>query len=110
MRAAFVVLAIALCAAAAAQQCKIDEDERLSCFGWWKWDTPDMCVERGCCSSKGANADAKWCYYGHPRTNYTTVYVIQGCHLDVGFANTAQNIVNLWFDEHLPRAATVGRA
>lgn len=34
-------------------------------------------------------------------TPITTVHVVQSCHLDVGFANTAPGIVNLWFDHQL---------
>jgi hypothetical protein len=89
-----------------AQQCSVPGPERLGCFGWWKWDTDEFCVERGCCMEKGDSAD--WCFYNSPKAKITEVHVIQGCHLDVGFANTAVDIVNLWFNEHLPRAAAVG--
>lgn len=36
-----------------------------------------------------------------------TVHVVQGCHLDVGFANSAVGIINLWFDQHIPNALKV---
>lgn len=39
--------------------------------------------------------------------NITTVHVVQGCHLDVGFANSAVGIINLWFDSHFPNAIKV---
>lgn len=35
-------------------------------------------------------------------TNVTTVYLVSSCHLDVGFANTATNIVNEYFDKYFP--------
>ena len=35
-------------------------------------------------------------------TNITTVYLVSSCHLDVGFANTAANIVNEYFDTYFP--------
>ena len=36
--------------------------------------------------------------------NVTTVYLVSSCHLDVGFANTATNIVNEYFDKYFPEA------
>ena len=88
--------------------CGLVESERLGCLGWWKWDTQSKCRERGCCTSP-ASQGVEWCYYPKARANVTTtVHVIQGCHLDVGFANTSVDIVNLWFSKHLPLAAKVG--
>lgn len=101
-----VVLFLAVCAHTSHGDCTESEDERLGCFGWWKWDTPKFCQQRGCCASP--ELKGKWCFYPNPRAAIKTVHVVQGCHLDVGFANTAQNIVNEWFDEHLPKAAAVG--
>ena len=37
-----------------------------------------------------------------------TVHVINSCHLDIGFADSAAGIINRYFDHHLPMAATVG--
>eukprot|EP00048_Salpingoeca_helianthica_P005546 m.89006 g.89006 ORF g.89006 m.89006 type:complete len:722 (-) comp13639_c1_seq3:776-2941(-) len=37
----------------------------------------------------------------------TTVHVVQGCHLDVGFADSAAGIINRWFTEHFPNAIKV---
>eukprot|EP01060_Flectonema_neradi_P006477 TRINITY_DN14382_c2_g2_i1.p1 TRINITY_DN14382_c2_g2~~TRINITY_DN14382_c2_g2_i1.p1 ORF type:complete len:722 (+),score=112.55 TRINITY_DN14382_c2_g2_i1:43-2166(+) len=39
--------------------------------------------------------------------NITTVHVVQSCHLDVGFANSAVGIINLYFDHHIPYAMQV---
>ena len=39
----------------------------------------------------------------------TTVHVINSCHLDIGFKDSSVNIINLYFDHHLPKAASVGR-
>ncbi len=36
--------------------------------------------------------------------NITTIYLVSSCHLDVGFANSAQNIVNEYFDKYFPSA------
>ena len=36
--------------------------------------------------------------------NVTTIYLVSSCHLDVGFADTATNIVNRYFDEFFPEA------
>ena len=41
--------------------------------------------------------------------NITTVHVINSCHLDIGFKDSSMNIINLYFDHHLPKAASVGR-
>jgi hypothetical protein len=35
----------------------------------------------------------------------TTVHVVQGCHLDVGFIKSSADIINLWFDQVLCPAA-----
>ena len=43
-----------------------------------------------------------------PDPSVRIVHVINSCHLDIGFADTAQNIVNDYFDKHLPLAASVG--
>ena len=41
-------------------------------------------------------------------TTIKTVHVINSCHLDLGFADSAAGIVNRYFDHHLPMAAAVG--
>ena len=38
------------------------------------------------------------------------VHVVQSCHLDVGFAESAPDIVNLWFDHQCVPASAVPRA
>lgn len=43
------------------------------------------------------------------RTHPTRVCVAQGCHLDVGFAATAPEIVNRWFDIFFPLAYRIGK-
>ena len=37
-----------------------------------------------------------------------TVHVINSCHLDIGFADSSANIINRYFEHHLPLAASVG--
>ena len=37
-----------------------------------------------------------------------TVHVINSCHLDIGFADSSANILNRYFEHHLPLAASVG--
>jgi hypothetical protein len=67
------------CAAVAAS-------ERVSCMGWWeRWLNGAECEARGCCF--GPSLDTlNWCYYPTANTAaVTTVHVVQGCHLDVGF-------------------------
>jgi hypothetical protein len=38
------------------------------------------------------------------------VHVVNSCHLDIGFIKSSADIINLYFDHHLPKAATVGRS
>jgi hypothetical protein len=45
-----------------------------------------------------------------PDASVKVVHVINSCHLDIGFADTARNIVNDYFDKHLPLAASVGES
>ena len=87
--------------------CVEPPQDRLGCFSWWKWDTADHCTQRGCCADE--KKLGKWCHFPNPKANVTKVHVIQGCHLDVGFKNTSQVIVNEWFSHHLPMAAAVGK-
>ena len=35
------------------------------------------------------------------------MHVVQACHLDVGFAQTAIDIINLYFDEFIPEVLLV---
>lgn len=69
-------------------------------------------MERGCCWDPNPLSlyEENYCYYNNPKTDITTVHVVHGCHLDVGFANTSVDIVNLWFDKYFPLAHKVGRA
>ena len=49
------------------------------------------------------------CYYpDHPAVPITRVFVVQGAHLDVGFADTAAGIINRWWYTHFPRAYALG--
>lgn len=92
-------------------------------MSWWKWDLAEQeCVARGCCFSeplelgneKKTNGTSLlpevWCYYPTRKEEITQVHVVQGCHIDVGFMNTAPAIINLWFHHHFPLAAQVGAA
>ena len=38
-------------------------------------------------------------------TEIKVVHVINSCHLDIGFADSAAGIINRYFDHHLPAAA-----
>ena len=39
--------------------------------------------------------------------NISTIYLVSSCHLDVGFADSAANIVNRYFDDFFPRAIMI---
>ena len=44
----------------------------------------------------------------HPEIE--VVHVINSCHLDIGFADSSQGIINRYFDHHFPLAAQEGKA
>jgi hypothetical protein len=71
----------------------------VGCWGWWETAlSASACEARGCCYEP-ADDTLNGCYY--PAANLaqiTTVHVVQGCHLDVGFIKTATDIVNLWYN------------
>lgn len=52
------------------------------------------------------NLQRAYCW-SKQETNISTIYLISSCHLDVGFANTAQNIVNEYFDKYFPDAIKI---
>jgi len=71
-------------------------------------DTAQVCAWKGCCFDAAGGANA--CFYPtHNAAPITAVHVILSCHLDVGFADTAANIINEWFHEFFPRALALGR-
>ena len=47
------------------------------------------------------------CAVASSSVKITSVHVVQSCHLDVGFANSAVGITNLYFDHHIPYAIEV---
>ena len=45
--------------------------------------------------------------YRQADKDITTIYLVSSCHLDVGFANTAANIVNEYFQKYFPEAVQI---
>jgi hypothetical protein len=45
-----------------------------------------------------------------PAAAIKVVHVINSCHLDIGFADSSQGIINRYFDHHFPLAAQEGQA
>jgi len=88
------------------------EGDRVACVSSWRWDFDQrLCEQRGCCYQPSLT-DLDWCFNDAPAgaaAHITKVHVVQGCHLDVGFAATAPEIVNRWFDEFFPLAYRVGK-
>src|SRR3989338_5223711 len=100
--------------AAAQESCAAEGGEREGCLSFWKWDvTKEACEARGCCWDAKAyekRGKEEWCYYGNGnRTKIDKVYVVQGCHIDVGFVQSMVNIINLWFNVYFERALVVGQ-
>ena len=79
--------------------------EKLECLSWWRWDSPSGCRERGCCSD-----DLLKCSYPKSKTPVGRVYVVQGCHFDVGFVKPSTEIINMWFHQFFPLAYQIGSA
>eukprot|EP00755_Sulcionema_specki_P036283 Sspe_Gene.106579::Locus_84648_Transcript_1_1_Confidence_1.000_Length_668::g.106579::m.106579 len=74
------------------------------------------CTDKASCSGHGeclangtCKCDAGWTSYNCSQVKITTVHVVQSCHLDVGFADTAMGIINLYFDKHIPNMIKVGQ-
>uniref|UniRef100_A0A6B2KYN8 P-type domain-containing protein n=1 Tax=Arcella intermedia TaxID=1963864 RepID=A0A6B2KYN8_9EUKA len=89
--------------------CAVPGGDRLGCWSWFKYDySQDKCVDRGCCWEESLDS-VEWCYYPHAKQQIQNVYVVQGCHLDVGFADTAPMIINRWFHNFFPQAYKVGK-
>ena len=51
----------------------------------------------------GTNAKHRWML----QQNISTIYLVSSCHLDVGFADSAANIVNRYFDFFFPEAILI---
>jgi hypothetical protein len=87
-----LVLVVALGCVAAAPTCQpLAAAERAQCDVNWQtaWNQ-EKCEYKGCCFAPSLETPV-WCFYPEPlATNITTVHVVQGCHLDVGFLVRAQ--------------------
>lgn len=99
-RAAFAKASAALQTVSKADRNSVNQQQqqhRVPCESSWRWDfDANLCTERGCTWDPSFDS-IDWCYFDSPAAaNITTVHVVQGCHLDVGFAETAPDIVNLW--------------
>lgn len=55
----------------------------------------------------GSGSDAK--HQWMLQENISTIYLVSSCHLDVGFADSAANIVNRYFDIFFPRAILIAK-
>jgi hypothetical protein len=71
------------------------------------WDTIDSCTNKGCCWDSTGDASIP-CFYEANAVNITYVHVIQSCHFDAGFADGTVQILNRWFTQFFPAAATIG--
>lgn len=86
------------------------ESERVPCHATWWWYalTPGACRDRGCVWDPAGWDVRSWCRFPGSAPPLKTVHVVMGAHLDVGFADAAPNILDLWFHKHFPRAAALG--
>ncbi len=78
-------------ASAGSPTCAAGAKAYVACGGYFRFDTRDACLARGCCWQPSAR-HVHWCFYPADAPavrNITTVHVVQGCHLDVGFVGPA---------------------
>eukprot|EP00698_Gefionella_okellyi_P013605 TRINITY_DN3736_c0_g1_i1.p1 TRINITY_DN3736_c0_g1~~TRINITY_DN3736_c0_g1_i1.p1 ORF type:complete len:789 (-),score=169.87 TRINITY_DN3736_c0_g1_i1:1170-3536(-) len=127
MRAFIVLVACVAVAFAASCTHKVDcgysgisQSECASRGCCWDSSRPDIwcsapaCTDSNSCSNHGAcvsgvcQCSSGWEGFNCADTEITTVHVIQACHLDVGFADSAIGIINRYFDHHFPMIAEVG--
>jgi hypothetical protein len=79
------------------------EENATECLSWWRWDTPQGCAERGCCSDGLVS-----CRFPVASAPVKRVFVVQGCHFDAGFVAPIYDILNRWFHKFFPLALQVG--
>lgn len=65
------------------------------------------CSNHGVCKNQVCECASGWEGGRCQQSTITTVHVVQSCHLDVGFADTAPGIINRYFDTLIPRAISV---
>jgi hypothetical protein len=73
------------------------------------WDTADSCTNKGCCWDPSGDASIP-CFYSSDGSQISFVHVAQSCHFDAGFADGTVQILNRWFTQFFPAAATIGAA
>ena len=72
-----------------------------------KMKAPPQCkCDRGFTGSRCDRPSAS----GPTYPDVDVVHVINSCHLDIGFARSSADIINLYFDHHFPLAITVGKS
>jgi len=72
-------------------------------------DGEAFCTAKKCCwNAGGANETA--CFFPSNGVALTHIHVVQSCHLDVGYAGFATEILNRWFTQFFPRAYALGLA
>ena len=79
------------------------EENSTECLSWWRWDSPDGCRQRGCCSDGLVS-----CRFPVASGPVKRVFVVQGCHFDAGFVAPIYDILNWWFHKFFPLALQVG--
>ncbi|KAA0165994.1 hypothetical protein FNF31_01608 [Cafeteria roenbergensis] len=67
---------------------------------------PDQCASRGCCYEKREGAPS--CFYQGEGVNVTKVHLVVSNHVDIGYTDTASNVVNQYFHEYFISAAALG--
>lgn len=75
----------------------------LECLSWWRWDTPEGCQLRDCCSDGIVS-----CRNRLLSPSLRRIHIVQGCHFDAGFVAPVFTILNRWFHDFFPLALRVG--
>jgi hypothetical protein len=81
-------------------------EDAVGWVGFSLFSNKKRSAERGCCSH---DLDLE-CSYPQPETPIGRVFVVQGCHFDVGFVLPSPTIINMWFHQFFPLAYEIGAA
>eukprot|EP00041_Stephanoeca_diplocostata_P038930 m.1569137 g.1569137 ORF g.1569137 m.1569137 type:complete len:795 (+) comp25298_c0_seq5:74-2458(+) len=88
--------------------CRSFTENRVDCTAGNSKISEENCTARGCCYDGDATGTNTTCYYAAPGIPVTTIHVISSNHFDAGYADLTATVINNYFDNYFPRAASVG--
>ena len=94
-----------------ARGCCFDPHRQHWCSGIpKKCQTPADCSNRGICQDGVCECDSAHTGFSCNETVITKVHLIQSCHLDVGFTDSAAGVINRYLTHHIPTAIASANA